>query len=209
MVDLLSRDDYYALAGQIDFPRTAFIDGRFQAGHGNEFETLNPATGQQLTTIAGCDAGDVDLAVARAREAHDAGRWSKIDPSERKDTLIRLCKLMTRNRRELAVLESLESGKPIRDCEMVDVPEAIQAVKWHAEATDKLYDQVAPTGDHALAMIVREPLGVVGLVLPWNFPLLMLAWKIAPALSAGNAVIVKPAEQTSMTALRVAELAHE
>ena len=150
---------------------------------------------------------DVDFAVGKAREAFDQGRWSKQHPSARKDVLIRLCKLMTRSRRELAVMECVESGKPIRDCETIDVPEAINTIKWHAEAIDKIYDQVAPGGDDALAMIVREPVGVVGLVLPWNFPLLMLAWKIGPALAAGNAVIVKPAEQTSMTALRVAELA--
>ena len=123
--------------------------------------------------------------------------------------LIRLCKLITRNRRELAVMESLDSGKPIRDCEQIDIPECIHTIKWHAEAIDKIYDQAAPTQDDAIAMIVREPIGVVAAVLPWNFPLLMLAWKIAPALAAGNSVIVKPAEQTSLTALRVAELAQE
>jgi gamma-glutamyl-gamma-aminobutyraldehyde dehydrogenase len=106
-------------------------------------------------------------------------------------------------------MESLDSGKPIRDCALVDIPETIHTLLWHAEAIDKIYDQTAPAGDDAIAMIVREPVGVVGCVLPWNFPLLMLAWKIAPALAAGNSVIVKPAEQTSLTALRVAELAME
>ena len=129
--------------------------------------------------------------------------------TERKETLIRLAKLMGRNRHELAVLESLDAGKPIADCATVDLPEAIHCLLWHAEAIDKLYDQSAPVGEDAMAMIVREPIGVVGCVLPWNFPLLMLAWKIAPALAAGNSVLVKPAEQTSLTALRVAELAME
>ena len=132
-----------------------------------------------------------------------------MDPDGRKDVLIRLCKLMTRNRRELAVMESIESGKPILDCETIDIPEAIHTIKWHAEAIDKIYDQTAPTGDDALSIIVREPIGVVAAVLPWNFPLLMLAWKIGPALAAGCSVIVKPAEQTSLTALRMAELAAE
>jgi len=130
-------------------------------------------------------------------------------PSERKEVLIQLCKLLTRNRRELAVMESLDSGKPILDCETIDVPETIHCIKWHAEAVDKIYDQTSPTGDDAISMIVREPIGVVGAVLPWNFPLMMLAWKIGPALAAGCSVIVKPAEQTSLTALRVAELAAE
>ena len=106
--------------------------------------------------------------------------------------------------------ESIESGKPILDCETVDIPEAIHTIKWHAEAIGgKIYDQTAPTGDDALSIIVREPIGVVAAVLPWNFPLLMLAWKIGPALAAGCSVIVKPAEQTSLTALRMAELAAE
>ena len=129
--------------------------------------------------------------------------------SDRKDVLIRLCKLITRNRHELAVMESVDSGKPILDCETIDVPEVIHTLKWHAEAIDKIYDQTAPAQDDAIAMIVREPVGVVAAVLPWNFPLLMMAWKIGPALAAGNSVIVKPAEQTSLTALRLAELAME
>jgi gamma-glutamyl-gamma-aminobutyraldehyde dehydrogenase len=139
----------------------------------------------------------VDFAVSKAREAFDRGDWSRLHPSERKEVLIRLCKLITRRRRELAVMESLDSGKPIRDCEMIDMPETIHTIKWHAELIDKIYDQVPPSGDDALAMILREPIGVVACVLPWNFPLLMMAWKIGPALAAGNSVIVKPAEQTS------------
>jgi 4-(gamma-glutamylamino)butanal dehydrogenase len=151
----------------------------------------------------------VNVAVLRAREAFDDGRWSRLHPSARKDVLIRLTKLMRRNARELAVMESLDSGKTIYDCETVDVPETIHCLKWHAELIDKIYDQVAPASNDHIAMILREPVGVVGLVLPWNFPLLMLAWKIAPALAAGCSVIVKPAEETSLTALRVAELAVE
>src|SRR5699024_9721360 len=130
-------------------------------------------------------------------------------PSERKDVLIRLCKLIQRHRHELAVLESLDSGKPISDCAVIDIPETIHTISWHAETIDKLYDQVAPTGDDALGLVVREPIGVVGCVLPWNFPLMMLAWKIGPALAAGNSVLVKPAEQTSLSTLRIAELALE
>ena len=171
--------------------------------------SINPATGEALAEIASCDADDVDFAVRKAREAFDDGRWSKRAPSERKEVLIRLCKLMTRHHHELAVMESLDSGKPIRDCETVDVPEAIEAIKWHAELIDKLYDLSAPVGDDAMAIIVKEPIGVVAAVIPWNFPLLLVAWKIGPALAAGNSVIVKPAEQTSLTALRIAELAME
>ena len=209
MSDLLSQAEYQAIAADLDPPRTAFIDGKYRPGSGEVFATVNPATGAVLAEITGCNGEDVDVAVTKAREAFDQGVWAKLHPSERKDVLIRLCKLITRNRRELAVMESLDSGKPILDCETIDIPETIHCIKWHAEAVDKIYDQTGPSGDGAISMIVREPIGVVGAVLPWNFPLMMLAWKIGPALAAGNSVIVKPAEQTSLTALRVAELAHE
>ena len=208
MTDLLTRAEDAAIAAEIDLPSAPFMDGKFRAGKGPALVTTNPATGEVLTTIAAAGAEDVDFAVGKAREAFEQGHWSRLHPSERKDVLIKLCKYITRRRRELAVMESLESGKPIRDCEMIDVPETIHTIKWHAEAIDKIYDQTGPTGDDAISMIVREPIGVVAAILTWNFPMLMLAWKIAPALAAGCSIIVKPAEQTSLTALRIAELAH-
>lgn len=207
---LLTHDEYKAIAASLTFPTTAFIDGRFRpAISGRTFDTVNPATGEVLAQVAACGTEDVDLAVAKARDAFEDGRWSRLPPRERKETLIRLAKLVKRNARELAVLESLDSGKTIHDCETVDLPETIHCLIWHAELIDKLYDHVAPASDDHIALIVREPVGVVGLVLPWNFPLLMLAWKIGPALAAGCSVIVKPAEETPLTALRLAELAHE
>lgn len=209
-MNLLTHREYQAIAAGLDIPSTAYIDGAYRpAQSGATFETLNPATGEKLADVSACDAADVDFAVQKAREAFEDGRWSRMHPSARKDVLIRLCKLMTRNARELAVMESLDSGKTIHDCETVDLPDAIHCLKWHAEAIDKIYDQVAPASDDHIAMVVREPVGVVGIVLPWNFPLLMLAWKIGPALAAGCSVIVKPAEETSLTALRIAEMAHE
>ncbi|WP_170409987.1 aldehyde dehydrogenase [Ruegeria atlantica] len=209
-MELLTQDEYKSIAADLTFPTGAFIDGAFRpAISGETFETVNPATGEKLADIAACAAADVDFAVEKAREAFDDGRWSKLHPSDRKDVLIRLCKLITRNARELAVMESIDSGKTIYDCETVDVPETIHCLKWHAEAIDKIYDQVSPASDDHIAMVVREPIGVVGLVLPWNFPLLMLAWKIGPALAAGCSVVVKPAAETSLTALRLAELAME
>ena len=209
MTDLLSREEYQAIADNLDFPRSAFIDGKFIPGNGKKLSTINPATGETICDIAACNEKDVDLAVSKARDAFDQGHWAKLHPSERKAMMIQLCKLISRNRLELAVMESLDSGKPIKDCVEIDIPETIETIKWHAESIDKIYDQTAPAGDNAMAMIVREPVGVVAAVLPWNFPLLMLAWKIGPALAAGNSVIVKPAEQTSLTALRIAELAME
>ncbi len=209
-MELLTTEEYRALAAGLDLPDAAFVDGAFRpAASGETFTSINPATGETLARIAACGAADVDFAVARAREAFDDGRWSRQPPAARKEVLIRLAKLMTRSARELAVMESLDSGKTIYDCETVDLPETINCLKWHAEAIDKIYDQVSPASEDHIAMVVREPVGVVGLVLPWNFPLLMLAWKIGPALAAGCSVVVKPAQETTLTALRVAELAME
>ena len=209
-MDLLTQDEYRAIAASLSFPTEAFIDGGFRpAISGKTYETVNPATGAHLAKIASCRAGDVDFAVRKARDAFEDGRWSRQHPSARKDVLIRLAKLLTRNAHELAVMESVDSGKTILDCQTIDIPETISTIKWHAEAIDKIYDQVSPASDDHISMIVREPIGVVGLVLPWNFPLLMLAWKIGPALAAGCSVVVKPAMETALTSLRVAELAME
>jgi len=207
---LLTHEEYKAIATDLTFPTQAFIDGHFcPAKSGKTYDSVNPATGAVLAQIAACGAEDVDFAVAKARDAFEDGRWSRLHPRDRKEVLIRLAKLIRRNARELAVMESLDSGKTIYDCETVDVPETIHCLTWHAELIDKIYDQVSPPSDNHIAMIVREPVGVVGLVLPWNFPLLMLAWKIGPALAAGCSVIVKPAMETSLTTLRLAELAME
>ena len=193
MSDLLTTEEYKAIAAGLTFPTQAFIDGGFRAAiSGETFESSNPATGDLIANVAACGAADVDVAVEKACEAYDDGRWSKMHPSERKDVLIKLTKLIKRNARELAVMESLDSGKTIYDCETVDVPETIHCLAWHAELIDKIYDQIAPASDDHIAMVVREPVGVVG-----------------PALAAGCSVIVKPAEETSLTALRLAELAME
>ncbi|MBB4275666.1 aldehyde dehydrogenase [Rhizobium mongolense] len=210
MHELLTAAEYKAIAAGLQFPTNAFIDGAFRPAHsGRTFTSTNPATGDVLAEIAACDATDVDYAVIKAKQAFDDGRWRLCSPGERKAVLLKLAKLLERNRHELAVMESLDSGKPIRECQTVDVPDTIHTIRWHAELIDKLYDNTAPVGASALTMIVREPVGVVGCVLPWNFPLLMLAWKVGPALAAGCSVIVKPAQETTLTTLRVAELAHE
>ena len=162
-----------------------------------------------MTEVEACSAGDVDTAVAAAKASFEAGVWSDLHPSERKATLLRFAELINENLHELAVMESLDSGKPITDCLTVDVPETANSIIWHAEVQDKLFSKVAPTDGDTLAMVVREPLGVVGVILPWNFPMLMAAWKLGPALATGNSVVLKPAEMTTLTALRLAELAIE
>jgi gamma-glutamyl-gamma-aminobutyraldehyde dehydrogenase len=188
----------------------AFIDGQFrEAASGERFVTENPATGQPLAMVAAGDAADIDAAVRAARRAFDDGRWSRRSPADRKAVLLAFADRLEANLEELAMLDSLEAGKPITDCLEVDIPETIKTFRWFAEAIDKIFDNIAPTGPEALGLIVREPIGVVGAVVPWNFPLLMAAWKAAPALAAGNSVIVKPAELTSLSALRMAELATE
>ncbi len=173
MADLLSKEAYRELVGKLEFRTQAFIDGQFcSAKSGRTFTTTNPATGDVLAEISACDAQDVDAAVAAAKAAFDDARWQGLSPAARKSVLLRFAQLLEDNSHELAVLESLDSGKPIRECQNVDVPETIHTLRWHAELIDKIYD---------VTMVVREPIGVVGLVLPWNFPLLMLAWKIGPS----------------------------
>jgi 4-(gamma-glutamylamino)butanal dehydrogenase len=198
------------IATKPTFRTDAFIDGAFRpAKSGERFVTENPATGQPLAEVAAGDGADIDAAVRAARRAFDDGRWSRRSPSARKEVLLRFADLLETNLEELAMLDSLEAGKPISDCRDVDVPETITTFRWFAEAIDKVFDAVAPTGPDALGLIVREPVGVVGAVVPWNFPLLMATWKVAPALAAGNSVIVKPAELTSLSTIRMAEIAVE
>ena len=188
----------------------AYLDGGFvPAVSGATFESIDPATGRKLADIAACDAQDVDRAVASARAAFDSGVWSRMHPSERREILLRLVALLEENLEDLALTEAIDAGKPLTDCREFDLPDTITSIRWYAEAADKLFGKTAPAGDGALGMIVHEPIGVVGAVLPWNFPLAMLAWKLGPALAAGNSVVVKPPELTSLTTLRFAELATE
>ncbi len=188
----------------------AFIDGRFvDAASGETFETENPATGQVITSVAAGGAEDIDRAVKAARHSFEDGRWSRMAPADRKKVLLRFAALIEANTEELATLDSIEGGKPITDTREVDLPETVKTFTWYAEAADKVFDAVAPTGPDALGLIVREPVGVVGAVVPWNFPILMAAWKMAPALATGNSMIVKPSRLTSLSVIRLAELAAE
>jgi acyl-CoA reductase-like NAD-dependent aldehyde dehydrogenase len=193
-----------------DIRSRAFIDGEYvDATTGETFDCINPSTGEVLAQIAACDAEDVDRAVRGARTAFESGVWSRSAPKQRKRVLLKLAALMREHRDELAMLETVDMGKPIRDSRKVDVPLAAECIAYYGEAVDKVYDEVAPTDPSDVVMIVREPLGVVGAVVPWNFPLLMASWKLGPALATGNSVILKPAEQSPLTALRLAELAAE
>jgi gamma-glutamyl-gamma-aminobutyraldehyde dehydrogenase len=197
-------------AASMRFPDQAVIDGqRRPAQSGQTFAAINPATGQCLANVAACGEEDVNAAVHNARQVFEAGTWAARSPTERKQVLLRLADLILENREELALLDSLNMGKPVADAYNIDVPGAAGVFRWYAESLDKLYDQIAPSAQNVLATITREALGVVAAVVPWNFPLDMAAWKLAPALAAGNSVILKPAEQSPFSALRLAELALE
>jgi gamma-glutamyl-gamma-aminobutyraldehyde dehydrogenase len=191
-------------------PPHAYIDGRQTAPESSEtFETLTPATGQVLAEIAACGPADVERAVSSARRAFDGGEWSRRAPAERKRVLLRLAELIESNLLELARIDAVDAGKPIVDCEELDLPDVVNTFRWYAEALDKVFGKISPTGSDALALITHEPIGVVAAVLPWNFPSATLAWKLGPALAAGNSVIVKPPEQAPLSTLRLAELASE
>jgi len=202
--------DWTTLAAQQRLIDTALIDGEpHQAQSGARFEVINPASNRVLARVAACGQAEVDQAVSSARRAFEQGPWAKMAPTERKKVLLRLSQLMLEHRDELALLDSLSMGKPVMDAWNIDVPGAAHVFAWYGESLDKLYDQVAPTASNVLATITRVPLGVVAAVVPWNFPLDMAAWKLAPALAAGNSVVLKPAEQSPFSALRLAELALE
>jgi acyl-CoA reductase-like NAD-dependent aldehyde dehydrogenase len=192
-------------------PRSqVFIDGTFApAMNGATFDNINPATGKSLGPVAAGEQADIDRAVASARNAFARGTWAQQPPKARKKVLLKLADLMLAEREQLALLETLDTGKPISDSMSVDIPSAANCIRWYAEAVDKIYDEVAPTGPNALATITREAMGVVGAIVPWNFPLLMASWKIGPVLAAGNSLVLKPSEKSPLTALRVAELAVE
>ena len=200
--------DWRAEAGRLNFRNNAFIAGEFMpAASGRRFACTSPIDGAVLVQVAECDAEDIDRAVRAARKAFEAGAWSNQSPKSRKRVLLKFAELIQQNANELALLETLDMGKPISNARNGDLRAVAECVRWYGEAIDKLYDEIAPSPRTALALIEREPIGVVGAVVPWNFPLLMAAWKFAPALAAGNSMVLKPAEQSPLSALRVAELA--
>ena len=201
---------WHERARTLSFRTQAFIDGRYlDAAAGATFDSINPATGKLLARVAAGDEEDINRAVGAARAAFRKGSWAELAPAKRKKILLRFAEVILRHTEELALLETLDMGKPISDSLKIDVPGAARCLQWYAEAIDKVYDQVAPTGPRALALITREPMGVVGAIVPWNFPLLMAAWKIAPILASGNSLVLKPSEKSPLSALRVAELAVE
>lgn len=202
--------DWVARAAVLRPETRLFIDGQFRpAMDGATFDTFAPRDGSLIAAVSAAGEADITAAVQAGAAAFNSGVWSRADRRERQRVLFRLSDLMMENREELALLESIDSGHPISDSLNVDVPNAVRTIRWYAEAIDKVYDEVAPTPQNALALITREPLGVIAAVVPWNYPLIITAWKIAPALAVGNSVVLKPAELTSLSALFLAKLAAE
>ncbi|EPX2490417.1 TPA: aldehyde dehydrogenase PuuC [Klebsiella michiganensis] len=197
-------------ANNIAIETRLFINGEYSAAADNSvFATVDPTAQQTLAEVARGKKADVERAVQAARGVFDRGDWSQASPAQRKAVLHKFADLMEAHREELALLETLDTGKPIRHSLRDDVPGAARAIRWYAEAIDKVYGEVAPTGGNELAMIVREPIGVIAAVVPWNFPLLLACWKLGPALASGNSVVLKPSEKSPLTALRLAGLAKQ
>lgn len=202
------KQDWLNQLSQTKLPSSYFMNGKYVKSK-HSYSVSNPATAEHLVDISACDANEVDQVVQYARNAFTSGVWSGLSPRERKEKLKKLADLIRDNAEELALLETLNVGKPIQDSLHVDIPGAASCFEWYAESIDKVYDEIAPTSKDQLAMVSREPIGVVAAVVPWNFPLDLASWKLAPALATGNCVVLKPAEQSPFTALRLAELAKQ
>jgi acyl-CoA reductase-like NAD-dependent aldehyde dehydrogenase len=204
------KPDWQARAKAIAIDGRAVIAGkRVASASGETFACVSPIDGRVLGAVARGAAADIDAAVQSARKAFDDGRWSRRAPAQRKKVLLAWADKILAAKEELALLETLDMGKPIRYSLSVDVPSTARCIAWYAEAVDKIYDEIAPTPQTALALITREAMGVIGAVVPWNYPMIMAAWKLGPALAAGNSVVLKPSEKSPLTALRLAELAVE
>ena len=206
----MTTPDYKSIASKLDFEGRAFIDGKYvDAIDGQKFENINPATGEVLCTVAKCNYKDVDLAVKASRKAFESGIWSRTSPEFRKDILLKFAELLRKHGEENSVLECVDTGKLIGDCIDEVANDAPMHFQWYGELIDKVFGKVAPTDPSITSLIVKEPIGVVAGVVPWNFPLMMAVWKAAPALATGCSVIIKPAEDTPLTAIRVAQIAKE
>ena len=209
-MDIENKIDWHARAITLKIDGRAVINGqRVNAADGATFECFSPIDNRKLIDVASAKSADIDLAVIAARTAFNDRRWAGLSPRERKQIMIKFADLIIANREELALLETLDMGKPITASLNVDVNSAANSIRWFGEAIDKVYGEIAPTAKHSLAMITREPIGVVGAIVPWNYPMLMACWKIAPALASGNSIVLKPSEKSPLSALKIADIALE
>ncbi len=204
-----TRVHWEELRGQVEFPTRPFIGGRAAEGRGERLPLISPRDGAELAVIRTASEEDVDLAVRSARAAFESGVWSGLAPRERGRLLIEFAERVHEHAEELALMISLEMGKPVREALQVEMRAVVNCLRWYGESADKLLDESPVTPPDTLALVTREPAGVVAAIVPWNFPLTMTAWKLGPALVAGNSVVLKPDEHTSASALRLGELAFE
>ncbi|MFQ5965457.1 MAG: aldehyde dehydrogenase family protein [Candidatus Scalinduaceae bacterium] len=190
--------------------RKLFINGKWvDSVSGKTFSTINPATEEVITTVAEGDREDIDLAVKAARKAFEEGPWRRTDARDRGEILLKIMELVEKNKDELAWLDTLDNGKPISETTNVDLPLVIDCLLYYAGWADKIHGETIPVRGEFLNYTIREPVGVVGQIIPWNFPLLMAVWKIAPAIACGNTMVLKPAEQTPLSALKLGEICQE
>ncbi|MEU2629648.1 aldehyde dehydrogenase family protein, partial [Kitasatospora sp. NPDC007106] len=209
MPDATTHQEWVQRAQDLKLPYLHFVDGADEPGHGATFEVVSPRDGAVLAEVADAGADEVDVAVAAARRAFDSGPWPRLAPADRGRTLQRIADLLEEHRDELALTVSLEMGKPITDAHTVELRAAIATFRWYGQLADKTTDESPHVAPDALALVTREPAGVVGAVVPWNFPLTLASWKIAPALAAGCTVVLKPSESSPLSALLLARLATE
>ncbi len=206
----MTTADYKSIANKLKLEGRAFINGKYvDAIDGQKFENINPATGDVLCSVAKCNHKDVDVAVKAARKAFESGVWSKTAPEFRKEILLKFAELLRKHGKENSVIECVDAGKLINDCLNEVANDTPMHFQWYAELIDKTFGKVSATDPSITSLIVKEPIGVVVGVVPWNFPLMMAVWKAAPALAAGCSVIIKPAEDTPLSALRIAQIAKE
>jgi len=202
--------DYKSIAKKLKFEGRAYINGKYvDAIDDAKFENINPATGETLCSVAKCNHKDVDLAVKVSRKAFESGVWSRSTPEHRKEVLLKFAELLRKHGNENSVLECVDTGKLIADCINEVANDAPMHFQWYGELIDKVFGKVGATDPSITSLVVKEPIGVVAGVVPWNFPLMMAVWKMAPALAAGCSVIIKPAEDTPLTAIKVAKIASE
>ena len=206
----MTTTNYKSISNKLKFEGRAFINGKYvDAIDGAKFENINPATGETLCSVAKCNHKDVDLAVQVSRRAFESGVWSRSTPEHRKEVLLKFAELLRKHGDENSVLECVDTGKLINDCINEVANDAPMHFQWYGELIDKVFGKVGATDPSITSLVIKEPIGVVAGVVPWNFPLMMAVWKAAPALAAGCSIIIKPAEDTPLTALRVAKLASE
>ncbi len=206
----LNHENIKEVKNKLIYPSELFINGKYQKSISEKsFENISPINGHKVNSVSFAQKEDIDLAVKKAREVFNKGIWSNLPPSQRKKILLKFAQLLERDRLELSLLDTIDMGKTINDTFNADLPTSIDNIEWYAEIIDKLFDDISPSSSQYMGLITKEPIGVVAAIVPWNYPLWMAIWKIAPALITGNSVILKPAEQSPMSAIKIGAMLSE